>query len=64
MKPIHVFKLSVYNKPDGENLTAEEMQEAIRTELDGTYYLSVFEVEWQGVIRTDAIEHNEGERQQ
>jgi len=57
MKPIHVYKLSVYLKEDSENLNAEEIQEAIKTELDGTYYLSVFEVEWQGVIRTDAVSH-------
>jgi hypothetical protein len=40
-------------------LNAEEIQEAIKTELDGTYYLSVFEVQWQGVIRTDEISHEE-----
>lgn len=56
MKPIHVYKLSVYLKDD-ENLDFEEIKEAIKTELDGTYYLSVFEVEWQGVIRTDEISH-------
>jgi hypothetical protein len=59
MKPIHVYQLSVYLKDDAENLNAEEIQEAIKTELDGTYYLSVFEVEWQGVIRTDEISHEE-----
>jgi len=57
MKPIHVYKLSVYLKDDTENLDFEEIKEAIKTELDGTYYLSVFEVEWQGVIRTDEISH-------
>ena len=59
MKPIHVYKLSVYLKDDAENLNAEEIQEAIKTELDGTYYLSVFEVQWQGAIRTDEISHEE-----
>jgi hypothetical protein len=59
MKPIHVYKLSVYNKPDGDDLNAEEIQEFIKTELDQTYQLSVFEVEWQGVIRTDEISHDE-----
>ena len=59
MKPIHVYQLSVYLKEDSENLNAEEIQEAIKTELDGTYYLSVFEVKWQGVIRTDEVSHEE-----
>ena len=59
MKPIHVYKLAVYLKDDAEDLNAEEIQEAIKTELDGTYYLSVFEVKWQGVIRTDEISHEE-----
>jgi hypothetical protein len=59
MKPIHVYKLSVYNKPDGEDLNPEEIQEFIKTELDQTYQLSVFEIEWQGVIRTDEISHEE-----
>lgn len=59
MKPIHVYKLSVYNKPDGEDLNAEEIQEFIKTELDQTYQLNVFEIEWQGVIRTDEISHEE-----
>jgi hypothetical protein len=58
MKPIHVYKLSVYNKPDGEDLNPEEIQEFIKTELDQTYQLSVFEIEWQGVIRTDAVSHD------
>jgi hypothetical protein len=59
MKPIHVYQLAVYLKDDAEDLTAEEIQDAIKTELDGTYYLSVFEVKWQGVIRTDEISHEE-----
>jgi len=59
MKPIHVYKLSVYNKPDGEDLKAEEIQEFIKTELDQTYQLSVFEIVWEGVIRTDAVSHEE-----
>lgn len=59
MKPIHVYQLAVYLKDDAEDLNAEEIQDAIKTELDGTYYLSVFEVKWQGVIRTDEINHEE-----
>ena len=57
MKPIHIYKLAVYLKDDSENLNAEEIQEAIKTELDGTYYLNVFEIEWQGVVKTDAVTH-------
>jgi hypothetical protein len=60
MKPIHVYQLSVYLKDDSEELNAIEIQEAIQTELDGTYYLNVFDIKWQGVIRTDIIEHDEG----
>jgi hypothetical protein len=59
MKPIHIYKLAVYLKDDSENLNAEEIQEAIKTELDGTYYLNVFEIEWQGVVRTDAVSHEQ-----
>jgi hypothetical protein len=59
MKPIHVYKLSVYNKPDGEDLNAEEIQEFIKTELDQTYQLNVFEIEWQGVIRTSEVSREE-----
>ena len=55
MKPIHVYQLSVFNKPDGEDLNAEEIQEFIKTELDQTYQLSVFEIEWRGVIRTSEV---------
>ena len=44
MKPIHVYKLSVYNKPDGEDLNAEEIQEFI---------------ERQGVIRTSEVSRDE-----
>lgn len=60
MKPIHVYQLSVYLKDESEELNALEIQEAIQTELDGTYYLNVFDIKWQGVIRTDIIEHDEG----
>lgn len=60
MKPIHVYQLSVYLKDESEELNALEIQEAIRTELDGTYLLNVFDVRWEGIIRTDIIEHNEG----
>lgn len=60
MKPIQVYQLSVYLKDESEELNALEIQEAIQTELDGTYYLNVFDIKWQGVIRTDIIEHNEG----
>lgn len=56
MKPIHVYKLAVYTKPDSEDLDQDEILEAIKTELDGTYYLSVFEIEWQGKITTDKVE--------
>jgi hypothetical protein len=56
MKPIHVYKVAVYNKPDGENLDAEEIKEFIKTELDQTYYLSVFDIEWQGLVKTNQIE--------
>ena len=59
MKPIYLYQVAVYNKPDGENLNAEEIQEFIKTELDQTYQLSVFEIEWRGVIRTDAVNHEE-----
>jgi hypothetical protein len=60
MKPIHVYQLSVFVPDDCEHMDAEEIQEAIKTELNGTYYLDVFDIKWQGVIRTDIIEHNEG----
>jgi hypothetical protein len=56
MKPIHVYKLAVYLKDDAEDLNADEIQEAIKTELDGTYYLSVFDIEYQGVVKTNTIE--------
>ena len=46
-------------KGDSERMHAKEIQEAIFTELDGTYYLNVFDVEWQGVIRTDVVSHEE-----
>jgi len=59
MKPIHVFQLSVFVPDDCEIMNAEEIQEAIKTELDGTYYLNVFEIEWQGVVRTDAVSHEQ-----
>lgn len=59
MKPIHVFELSVYLKEASEELNALEIQEAIRTELDLTYYLSVFDIKWQGIIRTDVISHDQ-----
>lgn len=56
MKPIHVYKVAVYTKPDSEDLDHDEILEAIKTELDGTYYLSVFEIDYQGVIKTDRME--------
>jgi hypothetical protein len=56
MKPIHVYKVAVYSKPDGEDLNAEEIQEFIKTELDQTYQLSVFDIEWQGLVKTNQIE--------
>jgi hypothetical protein len=55
MKAIHIYKVAVYTK-GGEDLNADEIREAIRTELDGTYYLSVVDVEWQGKITTDQVE--------
>lgn len=56
MKPIHVYKLAVYTKPDSEDLDQDEILEAIKTELDGTYYLSVFEIGYEGTIKTDKME--------
>lgn len=57
MKPIHVYKLAVYLKDDAEDLDFEEIKEAVKTELDGTYYLSVFDIQWQGVVNTDVVSH-------
>jgi hypothetical protein len=57
MKPIHIYKLAVYLKDDSENLNADEIQEAIKTELDGTYYLNVFEIEWLNSVRPDSVSH-------
>ncbi len=59
MKPIHVYKVAVYQKDNTRPLDAKEIQEAIKTEIDGTYYLTVFDVEWEGVIRTSAVSHDE-----
>jgi hypothetical protein len=59
MKPIHVFQLSVFVPDDCESMDAGEIQEAIKTELNGTYYLDVFDIKWQGIIRTDEISHEE-----
>ena len=59
MKPIHVYKVAVSVKGDDERMHANDIQEAIFTELDGTYYLNVFDVEWEGVIRTDVVSHEE-----
>lgn len=56
MKPIHIYKVAVYLKDDAEHLDADEIQQAIKTELDGTYYLSVFDIEWQGLVKTNTIE--------
>lgn len=61
MKPIHVYKLAVYTKPDSEELDQDEILEAIKTELDGTYYLSVFEIDYEGTIKTDKMEQLEKE---
>ena len=55
MKSIHVYLVAVHTK-GGENLNANEIREAIRTELDGTYYLSVVDVEWQREIIYDHVE--------
>ena len=44
---------------DCENMDAEEIREAIKTELNGTYYLDVFDIKWQGIIRTDEISHEQ-----
>jgi hypothetical protein len=56
MKPIHIYKVAVYLKDHTEHLDADEIQQAIKTELDGTYYLSVFDIEWQGLVKTNQIE--------
>lgn len=57
MKPIYVYKVAVYQKDNTRTLTAEEISDAVKTEIDGTYYLNVMDIEYLGVIKTELVSH-------